>query len=519
MALSVNSKIRELLENPALVALIDRLVPGLTSHPLIGVAKNFTLAKCAKLLPDVLTPEVMEKILDALASVAGGAAETDAASAPPAARVYDFDEIIGREGTNSVKYDAAPVLNPLLPADFVPMWIADMDFAVAEPIREAMKARIDRKILGYSMPLSADYYIAVMDYLERHHGHKLDFDEIVFSSGVITAMKAAVQRFTSEGDGVIINTPSYMPFDASVKQFGRTPLYSPLVNTDGYFTFDYADIERKAKDPRTKMFFLCNPHNPTGRVWREDELRRVAQICFDNGVFVFSDEIHCDITRAGQKHIPLAVLYPERKDILTATAPSKTFNLAGNQLANLLFHDKELAQEWRMARYCGEPNPLSLDACVAAYTLCDDWLEQMNAYVDENFRYMQRYLAAHLPQAKFRIPEGTYLAWTDLRALGLSDAELKDRISRAGLFLEYADDFVRDGDGFVRMNLACPRSVLSRALKIFCEALGGTSEELWTPPSDSAPRSADGDGTPAYDVAKPSVKEGRRGLAALFRKK
>lgn len=232
MALSVNSKIRELLENPALVALIDRLVPGLTSHPLIGVAKNFTLAKCAKLLPDVLTPEVMEKILDALASVAGGAAETDAASAPPAARVYDFDEIIGREGTNSVKYDAAPVLNPLLPADFVPMWIADMDFAVAEPIRKAMKARIDRKILGYSMPLSADYYIAVMDYLERHHGHKLDFDEIVFSSGVITAMKAAVQRFTAEGDGVIVNTPSYMPFDASVKQFGRTPLYSPLVNTD-----------------------------------------------------------------------------------------------------------------------------------------------------------------------------------------------------------------------------------------------------------------------------------------------
>ncbi|MEA4912022.1 MAG: PatB family C-S lyase, partial [Oscillospiraceae bacterium] len=423
------------------------------------------------------------------------------APAAPAARgSFNFDEIIDREGTNSVKYSTGTMFNPYLPQEHIPMWIADMDFACPQPVLDAMKARLDRRILGYSQVLDPDYYCAVIDWMKRRHGLTVDFDMIIFSSGVIPAMKVAVERLTKPGDGILINTPAYHPFNDSALQFGRTPVYSPLINTDGYYTFDYADFEKKAKDPKNTMFFLCNPHNPSGRVWREEELRRICDICFENNVFIFCDEIHADLVRRGQRHISLGTLYPDKKSgYMTATAPSKTFNLAGNQLSNILIPDRELANDWRMNMYCGMPNPLSIDACKAAYTLCDDWLEALRGYLDDNFAFVADSLQQHLPAARFCVPEGTYLCWIDLRALGKSDEELKKIVSSAGLYIEYADEFVADGAGFVRMNIACPRSILKSAMRILCTSLGGSWEEGPDAAAPGAPQKlAAGDRLPDF---------------------
>lgn len=484
MALTFDSKIKELMANPQIRAEVDKIAPGLTAHPTLGLAKNLTLRACAKLLPDSLTPSVMEQIaamLERVDSAAGEGTECSAAAEQPVAEKrdggpeFDFDEIIDRDGTNSVKYSTGLLSNPYLPEEFIPMWIADMDFACPQPILDAMKARLDRRILGYSQVMDPAYYLAVLDWMKRRHGIDTSFDSIVSSSGVIAAMEVAVERLTKPGDRILFNTPAYHPFDDSVKKFGRTPVYSPLINTDGFYTVDFDELEKEAKDPSTTLFFLCSPHNPTGRVWTEAELRRMADICFANDVFIFCDEIHADLIRKDVRHISLASLYPQEKRMMTATAPSKTFNLAGNQLANILIPDPEIANEWRMGRYCGMPNPLSIDACRAAYSdpACERWLEELRDYLDGNFAYVGECLKKYLPQASFRIPEGTYLCWIDLRGCGKSDEQLKETISKAGLFIEYADEFVADGTGFVRMNIACPRSLLRRAMRILCTALGG----------------------------------------------
>ena len=482
MKLTVNSKIKDLMANAEARAEVDLICPGLTTHPSLGLAKNMTLTACARLLPDTLTPEVMNKIAEMLERVCAGEAdgpeEKAEAKITKAAKKdgpeFDFDEVIDREGTNSVKYSTGCILNPWLPQEHIPMWIADMDFACPQPILDAMKARLDRRILGYSQVLDPDYYLAVIDWMKRRHNIDTDFDSIVYSHGVIPAMEVAVERLTRPDEGVIINTPAYHPFDESVKKFGRRPVYSKLINTDGYYTIDFEDFEEKARDPKNTLYFLCSPHNPSGRVWTEEELRRVADICFENNVFIFCDEIHADLIRKGQKHISLMTLYPGEKRLITATAPSKTFNLAGNQLANILIPDHELANDWRMGMYCGLPNPLSVDACKAAYTdpACERWLDALRDYLDGNLRYVDECIRKFMPEAVFRIPEGTYLCWIDLRKLGMTDMEMKEKVSRAGLFIEYADEFVADGEGFVRMNIACPRSVLKKAMKILCTTLG-----------------------------------------------
>ncbi len=386
--------------------------------------------------------------------------------------MYNFDEIIDRQNTNSVKYGTGMMMNPDLPKDHIPMWIADMDFACPQPVLDAMKDRLDKKILGYSMLLDPEYYGAVVTWMQRRYGWTISPSSIVFSAGVIKALQVSVDKLTAPTDGVILNTPAYHPFDDAVRLYGRTPVYSPLVNVNGHYTIDFADLERKAAEPGNTLFFLCNPHNPSGRVWTEDELRRIAEICFANDVFIVSDEIHADIIREGQVHIPLAKLYPNEKRIITCTAPSKTFNLAGNHHANLIISDPDLAAEWLQKRFCGMPTALGIDACKAAYTYCDDWVKSMNDYVDENFKLVKKRLEEELPQARFNIAEGTYLAWIDMRAFHRTDKELKKLISGNGLLIEYGPDFVQDGDGFIRINLACPRSLVNKAMDILSKSLG-----------------------------------------------
>lgn len=385
---------------------------------------------------------------------------------------FNFDEIIPRENTDCMKYSAGAKV-PGLKADHIPMWIADMDFACPDNILEAMKKRIDQRIIGYTMPYSQEYLDTVASWFSRRSGWDIKTETIVHSSGVVSALDVAVKQLTKEGEGVIFCTPAYTPFNNVTVNNNRIPVYSPLLNDKGYYTFNYEEIEELAKKKENTLFILCNPHNPTGRVWREDELRRVIDICLENDVFVVSDEIHGDLIRKDEKYIPALTLYPDCKKIIACTAPSKTFNIAGNQLSNIIIPDEEIARKWWDSHLCGMPNPIALAACQAAYgdKESEEWLEELKEYLDENMRYIDTFLKEKLPEAIFCYPEGTYLAWLDLSAYG-SDEELEKKIAANGVFIEYSDkDFVRDAKGYVRINAACPMSVLVEGMERIAEAI------------------------------------------------
>lgn len=386
---------------------------------------------------------------------------------------YDFDELISRAGTNSCKYEDGPKMNPYLSKDAIPLWVADMDFACAEPILAAMRRRLDKRILGYSSIVEPAYYEAVTGWMQRRFGWETDPEQIVFSSGVVASLFAAVQILTKPGDEVLLMTPAYAPFNRAADTLERTLLYSRLVDDHGYYTVDWADFEQKAARKTCKLFFLCSPQNPTGRVWTEEELRRIGDICFDNDVFVVDDEIHADLTRIGVHHTPLAKLFPKEKRIVTCTSPSKTFNIAGNRHSNLFVPDPAIREQFAHNAYCGHPGALGIDANIAAYNECEDWLDQLRAYLDGNFALLERMLKERLPKAVFRIPEGTYLAWVNLKPLGLPEERLNERVSKGGVFVQFGRDFVDNGDCRARINLACPRSVLETGINRLCDSLQG----------------------------------------------
>lgn len=384
---------------------------------------------------------------------------------------YDFDEIIDRKGTNSIKLEEGRSIEPLLPDDYLPLWVADMDFACPSPIIDAMKARLDRRILGYSHIYDPAFYAAVTGWMKRRHGWEVDPSTISYSSGVVSALNALVQILTAPDDEVLFQTPAYNPFNAAVARYGRKPIYNTLAYNDGAWSIDFDDFEAKVSRPECKLFILCSPQNPVGRVWSEDELRRLGKLCLDNGVFIVSDEIHADLIRKSSRHIPIAKLFSNDERIVTCTSPSKTFNIAGNQLSNIIIPDGELRQKFEEQPVTGMPGPLAVDATIAAYDKCEDWLEALKEYIDGNFALTADILDQRLPQAGYTPPEGTYLAWVDLSKCGLDDAGLRERIAKAGVFIEYHDSFVRDANGFVRINLACPRSVVKEALTRICDCL------------------------------------------------
>lgn len=383
---------------------------------------------------------------------------------------YDFDEIVDRTGTDSIKLEAGEKINPYLPKDHIPLWVADMDFACAPEILLAMQARLNRRIFGYTN-LSDACKQSACRWMERRFGWQTEAEQIVFSAGIVSALFAAVDRLTKPGDEVCFLTPAYRPFDDAVKKQGRVPVYSRMLYEDGAWKIDFADLSSKLSRPACAMFFHCDPHNPTGRVFTETELLRLGKLCFSNDVFVVSDEIHEDLTRRGQTHIPLAKLFPNEKRIITCTSPSKSFNLAGNNHAHLFFQDESLRRDWTKNHYNGHPNALSNEATISAYDRSEDWLDALRDYLDENFATMEQMVREHLPKARFTIAQGTYLAWVDLRGYDLSEQELKKRISQAGVFVQFGEDFVDNADCFMRVNLACPRSVLKEGLLRISRAL------------------------------------------------
>lgn len=395
---------------------------------------------------------------------------------------FDFDQPISRQGTNALAEDgyenylfgAEPLVPELkVPSmELVSMWVADMQLAAPEAAIDAVRERLQRPIFGYTMNFDDQLYDAFSAWCERRYGWRFDRDQMMVSMGVIPALSGLVEYICDPGDKVLGLTPSYGYFKHAVVNHGGIFETSPLrKSNDGDYEIDFQDFERKVRDPSVKLFFLCHPHNPTGRVWTAEELRRMGELCLSNGVKIVSDEIHCDLTRTGVTHVPMAKLFPNSKDIITCMAVSKTFNLAGMMIATVLIPDAELRATWKRRHY-PFVNPLSLAAAVGAYRDGEAWLVALRQYLDDNFAFMLRYLKEWLPKARFQIPQATYLAWVDLSAYFDESVNLtRFFLESAGLILEGGEMFVENGDQYVRLNLACPRAQVEVALKRLAAAI------------------------------------------------
>lgn len=385
---------------------------------------------------------------------------------------YNFDKIINRKGTNCLKYDYAVERGK--PADVLPLWVADMDFTVSEEITKSLHAAVDHGIYGYTQPKDA-YYNAITNWMEKNHNWKTKREWIMKTPGVVFALGAAVKAFTKPGDAVLIQNPVYYPFTNIIRDNDRRVIDNTLVYekrvTEGksQYSIDYEDFERKIVQENIKLFILCNPHNPVGRVWNREELQYLGEICLRHHVIVVSDEIHNDFVYPGFEHTVFANVDPRFAEFtVTCTAPSKTFNLAGLQISNIFISNETLREAFQKEidkTGYDEPNALGAIACEAAYRGGQEWLDQLRAYLLENLNFLRTYLQEKIPQIHLVEPEGTYLVWLDCSELGISGKELDQFIvEKAGLWLDGGAMFGPSGSDFQRVNIACPRATLELAL-------------------------------------------------------
>lgn len=386
---------------------------------------------------------------------------------------FDFDTVIERHGTDSAKFDFA--VENGYPADVLPLWVADMDFQAPPCVVEALKKRVEHGIFGYT-GLKDDYFEAIAGWFRRRFDWKLEKEWLVTTPGVVFALSAAVRVMTEPGDAVLVQTPVYYPFYRVIENNDRRIVENPLRYEKGRYTVDFEDFERKLADEKVKLFILCSPHNPICRVWTEEELRKVGALCEKYGVQVVADEIHCDFALPGYTHTPFLKACPELAErTLICTAPSKTFNLAGLQVSNILIPGEKLraAYQKEMDRisYHG-PNCLAVTACKAAYREGDEWLDACKAYMLENLGLVRAFLAEYLPIIRLVEPEGTYFAWLDCSGLGLTAEKLEELIvHKAGLWLDSGAIFGKSAEQFQRVVLACPRATLTRALEKLRDAV------------------------------------------------
>ena len=385
---------------------------------------------------------------------------------------YNFDKIINRKGTNCLKYDYAVERGK--PADVLPLWVADMDFTVSEEITKSLHAAVDHGIYGYTQPKDA-YYNAITNWMEKNHNWKTKREWIMKTPGVVFALGAAVKAFTKPGDAVLIQNPVYYPFTNIIRDNDRRVIDNTLVYekrvTEGksQYSIDYEDFERKIVQENIKLFILCNPHNPVGRVWTREELQQLGEICLRHHVIVVSDEIHNDFVYPGFEHTVFANVDPRFTEFtVTCTAPSKTFNLAGLQISNIFISNETLREAFQKEidkTGYDEPNALGAVACEAAYRGGQEWLDQLRAYLLENLNFLRAYLQEKIPQIHLVEPEGTYLVWLDCSELGISGKELDQFIvEKSGLWLDGGAMFGPSGADFQRVNIACPRATLELAL-------------------------------------------------------
>ena len=381
---------------------------------------------------------------------------------------YDFDRMPDRRGTYSIKWDCLP---PGAPPGTLPLWIADMDLPTARPILDAIRERVEREAFGYTNYRDPEVLSAVTGWYRRRFGWEIEPDSLFYSPGVMPGVAFLLDILSEEGDGVVIQPPVYQPFTKKIEAAGRRVVKNPLLCRDGAYSMDYAGLEEAFRRPDVKGLILCSPHNPVGRVWTPEELRRTAELAAEYGKWIICDEIHGDIVRRGVVHHPLLAVCPEHRDrIALCTAPSKTFNLAGLLISNIVIPNPAWRKAWEAradGRYgIADPSPLSLAAMTAAYREGEDWLEQLLDYLDGNLAFARRYLGEHLPAARSSEPQGTYLLWTDLRGCFPGPEEPAELLLRkARVALNSGALFGAEGSGFVRINAACPRALLEECLR------------------------------------------------------
>ncbi|WP_321284728.1 MalY/PatB family protein [uncultured Vibrio sp.] len=383
---------------------------------------------------------------------------------------FDFDQIVERQGTGSVKWDS------MANSSILPMWVADMDFRTAEPIVNALKKRVEHGVFGYTK-VSEGYYNSVINWFSTRHNFHIERDWIQYTSGVVPALSAILKALTNPGDGVIVQTPAYNCFFSSIRNMDCHLIENPLVNRDGYYEMDFDDLERKASRSDVKVLILCNPHNPVGRAWTQEELTRLGEICFRHGVKVISDEIHCDLTFPGVQHQPFAALGDEfLANTVTTNSPSKSFNIAGLQIANIITADKSLRDKIDRALNIHEVcdvNPFGVTALMAAYDEGEAWLDALREYLHQNYLTVVEFINQQLPHLSVIQQEATYLAWIDCRKLDIPSAEIGEKLINEGaLMINQGTVYGEPGEGYIRLNMACPRAQLLDGLQRMARVLG-----------------------------------------------
>ena len=390
---------------------------------------------------------------------------------------YDFDRPVDRRGTYSMKWDGPSLMESFFPGigecekEPLCVFTADMDFQCAESIREELQKIVDRNLYGYTglaptAEVCKPYYDAVTGWFKRHYGWEIDPETIVYTPGTVNAVDIAIKTFSKEGEGVLINPPIYGPFAMSIEGAGRKVVRSPLINTGGYYTVDFAGFEEKAKAPNTKIFILGSPHNPTGRIWTPEELRRMYGICTANGVVVVTDEIHGDLIRKGETFHPMATVV-DGKNLVSCTAANKTFNLADLKTTNVVIRDPEMRAQYSKSLGFTFPNIFTIAATIGAYNGGQEWLDQVRDYLDGTIDWVLDFVKEKMPRVKIRRPEGTYVLWMDFRGYGLTPDEVNDRIlKKAGVVLERGEMFDQElGAGFQRICVPTQRAVIQECFR------------------------------------------------------
>ncbi|MCF1422906.1 MalY/PatB family protein [Mangrovimonas futianensis] len=379
---------------------------------------------------------------------------------------YNFDEPVNRIHSNSYKWDTAPH------GEVLPMWVADMDFRTAQPIIDALAKRVQHGVFGYTKVPDA-YFQAVTNWFERRHDFKFSAKSLLFTTGVVPGLSAVIKALTHAGDQVIVQGPVYNCFFSSIRNNDCEMVSNDLVYENGKYSIDFEDLEEKTSNPKAKLMLLCSPHNPVGRVWKKEELEKIGEICIRNEVIVVADEIHCDLVYQGRKHIPFASISDEfLMHSVTCTAPSKTFNLAGLQVANILAADDtfkaKIDKALNINEVC-EINPFAVEGLIAAYNEGEEWLEQLKQYLWGNYTYLKTFFEKKLPQFKVLPLEGTYLVWVDVRNLNLTSKEITSTLlEKANLWINEGTLYGEAGEGFIRLNIACTRASLEEGLdKLF----------------------------------------------------
>ncbi len=389
---------------------------------------------------------------------------------------YDFDRVTDRKNTFAAKYDLAAKRNK--PLDAISLWVADMDFPTAPCIQKALSDRAGHGIFGYSRP-DVRYYEAVRGWFKKRHSFDIKDEEIINTPGVVFAIAASIRAFSTEGDAVLIQRPVYYPFFNTIELLGRRVVSNSLVFRNGRYEIDFEDFEQKIVAEKPKLFILCSPHNPGGRVWTREELSRMSGLCLKHGVLVVSDEIHSDITFGENRHTVYANLSEEAAgSSIICTSPSKTFNLAGLQFSNIIVRNEEIRRKLQLEvdrTGYDEPSLMGLAAATAAYSEGEEWFDSVREYIWQNVLFTERFVQEHCPRIRVCRPEGSYLVWLDFHDFTeLSDTEISRRVlNKAKVWLDYGRMFGPEGEKFQRINVATPRSILTEALGRICDEFKG----------------------------------------------